>query len=68
MDIGYTIYYDRPHYYNGQLVKDHPSFMHHWPLGVLFMFGGQMLGVLDTLLEMKRAMAEEEETFNTDIK
>lgn len=69
MDIGYGAYFNRPHYYNNELVKDHPSVWHHWPLGVAMMFGGEMLGVLDTLLEMKRAMqAEAEESFNTDIK
>ena len=67
MDIGYTIYYDRPHYYNGQLVKDHPSFMHHWPFGIAFMFAGQMMGVLDTLLEMKRAMQEDNKSFNNQL-
>ena len=66
MDIGYTVYYNRPHEYNGELVKDHPSFWHHWPLGVGFMFAGQMLGVFDTLLEMKNAMSNEE-TLNNQL-
>lgn len=65
-DIGYGAYKNRPHIYHGRLEKDHPSVLHHWPLGIGMMFGGEILGVIDTLLEMQRAMNEE--SFNTDIK
>lgn len=65
-DIGYFTYYNRPHVYHGKLEKDHPSPLHHWPVGVIFMFAGQMLGIVDTLNQMKLGM--QEESFNTDIK
>ena len=64
-DIGYTVYRNRPHYYHGKLEKDHPSPYHHWPLGIVCLAAGQLLGTMATLLEMKQAV--QEETFNTNV-
>lgn len=61
-DIGYTVYYNRPHYYHDRLEKDHPSPLHHWPLGILFMALGQTIGTLATLNDMKNAT--QDESFN----
>lgn len=59
MDIGYFTYYNRPHKYQGRLVKDHPSPYHHWPIGIALMFVGELLGTLATLNDMKTAAQED---------
>lgn len=65
-DIGHTVYHNRPHYYHGKLEKDHPSPLHHWPIGIALLALGQAIGTLATLSEMKQAAVSSED-FNNNL-
>lgn len=67
-DLGYYAYKNRPHYYHGKLERDHPSTYHHWPLGILFMVSGGILGTIVNLMEMKDSILEADGDADSGIK
>lgn len=52
-DLFKTVYYDdKNHFYHGEKHPDHPGFMHHWMIGGICVFTGQMLGAMNMAREV----------------